>query len=242
MLGVKHPLLLAASGLLLGAGCAQYRMGLPGPLDGLGRAPEGRVEGALDEGVAVASDDDGSRRRRQRGGGEDVARAAAGYVGKRKLIADGDRYRYDCSGMVCAVYAKTGRELSGSSRDLHERARQAGVLHHRREPTPGDVAFFDDTFDRNGNGRRDDELTHVAVVESVDDDGTITLVHLGSQGVVRLRMNLSDPHTYRDGAGDVRNDYLRSGRDDGGPRLTGELLRDFGSLWKIPPEIYADDS
>ena len=42
--------------------------------------------------------------------------------------------------------------------------------------------LFRDTYDRNRNRRRDDDLTHVAIVESVASDGTITLVHKGGEG------------------------------------------------------------
>ena len=55
---------------------------------------------------------------------------------------------------------------------MHERARAAGVLHHRRVPEVGDVAFFDDTYDRNGNGRRDaGEPVLVQAAEPWTDDG-----------------------------------------------------------------------
>lgn len=159
-----------------------------------------------------------------------VARSAGSLVDKKRLIVDGQSYRFDCSGMVMAAYAGAGYRIGGGSRDLHAKAQSEGLLHKRRRPHPGDIAFFDNTYDRNRNGRRDDPLTHVGVVESVDAAGTITVVHLGSSGVGRLKMNLDRP-------GDAAvNSPLRStsGRD-GGPVLAGQLWRDFGSLWKMAP-------
>jgi peptidoglycan DL-endopeptidase CwlO len=171
------------------------------------------------------------RRDRSSGGIEEIGLAAGEFVGASRLMVDGEKYRYDCSGFICAVYAQTGRSISGSSRDMYEEADEAGLLHYRRRPDIGDVAFFDDTYDRNGNRRRDDELSHVAIVEAIDRDGTISLVHLGNRGVVRMKMNLGQPNEPRNDDGEVINDILRSGRD-GGPELSAELFRAFGSLWQ----------
>jgi hypothetical protein len=125
---------------------------------------------------------------------------------------------------------------------LFDAAREARVLHHRHVPSPGDVAFFDDTYDRNGNGRLDDELSHVAIVESVDEDGTIHLVHVGSKGVVRIVMNLRRPEDHVDEAGKVLNDYLRAHADGDAPRtryLAGELWAGFASFWKAGDQALA---
>ena len=87
----------------------------------------------------------------------------------------------------------------------------------RQSAQGGRHGVFDNTWDRNGNGVRDDALTHIGIVETVDTDGTITLVHLGSKGVVRIQMNLQRPSvTKREGK--VLNSYLRRGS-------TGERLR-----------------
>ena len=55
------------------------------------------------------------------------------------------------------------------------------------------------------NGRRDDKLTHVAIVESVNDSGTISIIHLGSRGISRIFMNLYEPDVYKDGDGNIMN-------------------------------------
>ena len=233
-------------------GCAHRGLRMPGPTRTVGDAPpsyrdtlEHADPQAPPDTVAAQAPEAATQPARRRRGdrrGEAVARAAAGLIGDRRLTANGESYRYDCSGMVAAAYARAGSELTGSSRDLFDQARAAGVLHKRKVPSPGDVAFFDNTYDRNHNRRRDDALTHVAVVESVDRDGTIVMVHKGSRGVVRLTMNLKRPHDRADEQGRELNDYLRASSDkDHGPVLTGELWRAFGSLWAVDDDAVASN-
>jgi hypothetical protein len=154
------------------------------------------------------------------------------------------RFRYDCSGFVEASLAAAGCPFTGSSASMWEQARDLHVLHRRRRPSVGDVAFFDNTYDRNGNGRVDDPLSHVAIVERVERDGTIGLVHLGNRGVTRLTMNLRDPETQTDADGRLLNDVLRRRSSADGPRtryLTGELCVGFASFWRADPAV-ADDA
>src|SRR5690606_3802041 len=108
------------------------------------------------------------------------------------------------------------------------------AIHRRKLPRIGDLAFFDNTYDRDGDGRWDDELTHVAVVVEVEADGTIRMAHDGtSRGRTELRMNLKHPDVRLDASGRVLNDYLRV-RTDKDPRsaryLAGELWRGFATV------------
>ena len=221
------------------SGCAAHRgLKIPGPTRSVGSdrvayaPPANQME---EEEIYEALVE--RPERRGRGGGK-VARAAVSFLGNRRILVHGERQRYDCSGMVCAAHKKAGVVLSGSSAMLYEQSRDHGVYHHKKRPYPGDIAFFDNTWDRNKNGRRDDKLSHVAIVESVDRDGTITLVHLGSKGVVRISMNMKRPHDAVDEDGKVLNSVLRRGRD-GGPVLSGALCRGFGSLWSIEDQRVA---
>ncbi len=175
-----------------------------------------------------------ARPRRSSPSGEAIARQAAKLVGDRSLVVQGESFRRDCSGFVAAVYSGVGQSLAGSTEDLYLRADAQGLLHRRKEPAVGDLAFFDDTYDRNRNGRRDDPLSHVAVVESVSPEGIVTMVHYGSKGVARLVMDLRQPEVNTDEAGVLRNSILRA--DGKGKRLTGELFRAWGSLWKAPAQ------
>ena len=239
-------------------GCAHTGMRMPGPTGQLGKAPtpyrdslDAPVPASSPEAVAQSAPSSPSERaeaepsspsprRRARGDGAAVARAAGQLVGRSRLIVGGETYRYDCSGLVEAAHAKAGEALSGSSASLFALSRQEGVLHRRKVPHPGDVAFFDDTYDRNRNGRVDDDLTHIAVVIEMDPDGTILLAHGGtSRGRTELRMNLRHPDQRSDDSGRVLNDYLRVKRNSdksGTKYLAGELWRGFAT---VEPRQYA---
>jgi len=232
--------------LVLSVGCVHRGgMPVPGPLGSLGQEV-GRDDAGLARHDPPQKAKPGRRRPSRAspasGTGEAVAEGGASLIGRSKVVINGTTYRSDCSGFVEAAYAKAGLSLGGSSADLFDQARELGVLHHKKTPSPGDVAFFDDTWDRNGNGRRDDPLSHVALVEQVGDDGEIILIHHGGSGITRIRMNLRDPHVGRREDGVVLNDGLRAGRDDGGPRLTAELWRGFASFWAAPPEKPPSDT
>ncbi|MFT5458221.1 MAG: surface antigen [Myxococcota bacterium] len=142
-------------------------------------------------------------------------------------------FRNDCSGFVCAAFDRAGIEMGGSTRTLWDSAKQAGAIHHRKRPSPGDIAFFDNTYDRNRNRRFDDPLSHVAVVLEVQPNGTILLAHAGTgKGRTTLTMNLTEPGTHVEEDGTLLNDWLRRRRDDdpaGGKYLAGELWRGFAT-------------
>ncbi len=218
--GIAAALLVAAGA---GSGCAHRRAA--------------RLE------IAQLADDHNLTRAqvRQNRAGVDVAHGLEGFLGAASLEVGGETFRHDCSGFVNAAYAATGRSLEGlNSAALYDAARSNGVFHRRKKPLPGDVAFFDNTHDRNGNRRLDDKLTHVAVVEKVDDDGTITLVHKGGSGVTRIVMNLRHRRLDRDDDGRELNSHLRgkTQRDRRRTRyLAGQLWRGFGSLWRLPEDV-----
>lgn len=175
-------------------------------------------------------------RRRAESAGDAVAEAARHYLGDKSLRCDGEAYRADCSGFVNVAYARAGFDLGlRSSKGLDELAKDLDVS-HRRRPHAGDVVFFDDTYDANHNGRNDDPLTHVAVVESVDSDGTVHLIHMGSKGVVRIVMNPDHPDEAVGPDGQPWNSFLRA-KAKGDPRstryLAGQLWRGYASFWKV---------
>ena len=206
-------------------GCFAHRgLKIPGPTGNVG---SDRVAYVPPEKGAPEHLEPASRGTRM---GRKVAKAAETFLGQKRLMVNGEKYRYDCSGMICAAHVKAGLPTSGNTRMLHDKSKDLGVLHKRKRPDVGDVAFFDNTWDRNKNGRRDDQLTHIAVVEAVEADGTITLIHLGGSGVKRIVMNMRHPSHKLSAQGKPWNSVLRKGKD-GGPELTGELCRGFGSLW-----------
>lgn len=222
--------------MFLSTGCATHKgIRMPGPTAKVGSE---RVAYTPPERENVEHVEPASKGTRE---GRKVARAAESFLGKKRLIVNGEKQRYDCSGMICAAHIKAGIPLRGSSKTLFEQSQEMGVYHKRKRPDVGDVAFFDNTWDRNKNGRRDDNLTHVAIVETVERDGTITLIHLGGSGITRLVMNMRHPSKRMSVDGKKWNSVLRKGNDNG-PVLTGELCRGFGSLWSIQDRQLANST
>jgi len=206
-------------------GCFAHRgLRIPGPTGNVGSERVAYVPPEVLEPEHLEPPSKGTRLGRR------VAKAAEGFLDKKKLMVQGEKYRYDCSGMVCAAHVKAGIPTSGNTKMLYDKAKDLGVFHKRKRPDVGDVAFFSNTWDRNKNGRRDDKLTHIAIVEAVEADGTISPIHLGGSGVKRMVMNMRHPDRKLSAQGKRWNSVLRTEKD-GGPVLTGALCVGFGSLW-----------
>ncbi len=166
---------------------------------------------------------------------------AAKLVGARTITSEGRRIAYDCAGVTRAIFLKHGIDLyDGGTGDpdvngvrlIHAHMQQHGRLHQSPIPHPGDLVFFNNTWDFNGDGELNDPLTHVGVVERIEPDGTVTFISRVAAAIQRYRMNLSMPHLHKTAEGRVLNDYLRrkhpTDSNDRG-RLTGELFSFFGT-------------
>lgn len=159
-----------------------------------------------------------------------IARAAKHYLSSRPPAS----FRNDCSGFVCAVLDRAGVPAAGNTASLWDQARGIQAVHHRKRPLDGDLVFFDDTWDRNGNGRLDDPLTHIGVVTTVDADGTAHVAHVSSsKGRTTLFLNLQRVHDHKDDNGKVLNSFLRAKTSKDGPGvryLAGELVKGFATV------------
>ncbi len=165
-----------------------------------------------------------------------------GYRG-RKIVIRGKRFNFDCSGTILAIYYYAGidltREFSRYTGNgvlrLYKILYYAKLLYLTRTPRPGDLIFWDNTYDRNHNGKMDDYLTHIGMVVNVYDDGTIEYVHEHiRKGIIIERMNLRYPNTYRkkiNGKFVIINAPIRI-KEKGKPHpskwLASQLLRAFG--------------
>ena len=164
--------------------------------------------------------------------------------GRERFQVAGQVFNGDCSGFVEAVYALEGiqlrrilqaaapRETSAVAAAWAAAARYGRRWRGGAWPSPGDLVFFDDTWDRNGDGRRDDPLTHIGLVEWVDVDGTVTFLHRGGHGVTRGQLNLRRPDRSRAEDGRPLNSFLRAraSASDTGPALAGQLFAGFGRI------------
>jgi peptidoglycan DL-endopeptidase CwlO len=176
-----------------------------------------------------------------RGARARVLRTAQAMVGRTKVVVNGQRFGDDCTGLVRAAYSGLGFNIMSEG----ERGENAVTAiwrfasHHGRTyaggaPIAGDLVFFQETYDRNRDGHTNDGLTHIGVVESVDEMGTVQVIHRVARGVVRYRMNLKFRELKALEDGTQVNDWLRS---RGAHRLTAQLFYSFATL--LPVESQA---
>jgi hypothetical protein len=170
-----------------------------------------------------------------------IVRTAAKLVGATTIESKGRRIAYDCAGVTRAIFLEHGIDLyDGNESDpkangvrlIYANVRQHGRFHQGPMVRPGDLVFFDNTWDFNGDGKLNDPLTHVGVVERVKADGTVVFISRVTATIARYRMNLGLPHVHKTAKGRVLNDYLRRKRStdpDEMGRLTGELFAFYGT-------------
>jgi len=170
-----------------------------------------------------------------------IARTAAKLVGARTIESNGRRIAYDCAGVTRAVFLRHGIDLYDSEpidphangvRIIHAHIKEQGTFHQGPVAHLGDLVFFDNTWDYNGDGKANDPLTHVGIVERQEPDGTVVFISRVAGAVERYHMNLTLPHIHKTADGRILNDYLRrkNVRDsDNTSYLTGQLFAQFGS-------------
>ena len=168
-------------------------------------------------------------------------RTAATLVGAKTIESNGRRIAYDCAGVTRAVFLKHGIDLYDSAasdpdangvRIIHSHIEEQGTFHQGPVAHPGDLVFFNNTWDYNGDGKVNDPLTHIGIVERQESDGTVIFISRVAGAIKRYRMNLGLPHVHKTAAGRILNDYLR--RKDVTDRsntryLAGELFTRFAT-------------
>jgi NlpC/P60 family len=175
-----------------------------------------------------------------------IVESAARLVGARAITSQGKRIAYDCAGVTRAIFLEHGIDLyRGALNDpkgngvrlIHNHVRQHGTIHRGSNVNPGDLVFFDNTWDFNGDGKLNDPLTHVGVVERLEGDGTVIFISRVANAIERYHMNLNQPHVHKTAQGLVLNDYIRRKHPtdpENAARLTGELFTFYGNL--LSPE------
>ncbi len=182
-----------------------------------------------------------------------LVRAAREIIETQSTVVGETTYSYDCSGTILTVYAHAGIYLidlfgkytgNGVAR-LHGIATDYEVLHTRHLPEPGDVIFWDNTYDRNQDGSWNDPLTHAGLVISVSDDGTVEYLHHNyRRGIVTASMNLLKPEIYRNDEGSELNSPMRmASQRASNPDLwlSSHLFREFAGMHLIHIETAGTD-
>jgi len=170
-----------------------------------------------------------------------IVRTASNLVGATAIQVNGKWIAYDCAGVTRAIFLAHGIDLYGSGspdskpngvRLIQHHIRRHGKMHQGPIARPGDLVFFDNTWDYNGDGLVNDPLTHVGIVERQEPDGTVIFISRVAGAIQRYRMNLALPHVHRTAEGRVLNDHIRR-KDFRDPAdttyLTGQLFAAFGS-------------
>ena len=170
-----------------------------------------------------------------------IVHTASKLVGATVIQVNGKRIAYDCAGVTRAIFLEHGIDLyDGTSPDskangvrlIHHHISRHGKFHQGPAVRPGDLVFFDNTWDYNRDGIINDPLTHVGIVERQDPDGTVIFISRVAGAIERYRMNLALPHLHKTAEGRILNDYIRR-KDLDHPfdaaYLTGELFAGFGT-------------
>jgi hypothetical protein len=170
-----------------------------------------------------------------------VVHTASKLVGATTIQVNGKRIAYDCAGVTRAIFLEHGIDLYGGNppdpkangvRLIHHHISRYGKFHQGPAVRPGDLVFFDNTWDYNGDGVINDPLTHVGIVERQDPDGTVIFISRVAGAIERYHMNLALPHLHKTAEGRILNDYIRR-KDLDHPfdaaYLTGELFASFGT-------------
>jgi hypothetical protein len=174
---------------------------------------------------------------------EKLAEGGRYVLGRNELVIRGRRFNMDCTGTVLAIYYYAGIDLSrdfdrysgGGVMRLYQSLDTQGLVYETRTPVTGDIIFWDNTYDRNGDGQWNDPLTHVGMVMAGSGDGTIEYVHLNyRRGIIIEYMNLNNPNVHESleqGAVKIVNSPIRM-KQAGKPHperwLSSQLYRGFG--------------
>ncbi len=161
---------------------------------------------------------------------------------------NGKKFTIDCIGTIRAAFWGAGIDIAqdfykytgNGVACLYFSLKDRNALKQEKVPAVGDVIFWDNTWDKNGDGVfGNDPLTHAGIVVEIDDDGTIKYLHASvSKGVTIDAMNLNTPSLWKNESGKIINSGLYLGSYYGNPKnppqwTSGDLFRAFGDCARI---------
>lgn len=150
---------------------------------------------------------------------------------------------------VWSVYKLNGVEFSQAAKrslpTLFRECKKRGKIYHSSQPAVGDIVFFHNTDDYNGDGRNNDWYTHAAIVESHEDGGRLALLGYRDGEVHRFMMDLQSPDAAMDRHGETANAQLRPKRAEDPPftqYLAGQLFAGTCSVLGDRSELVVIDN
>ncbi len=169
-----------------------------------------------------------------------VLKLAVYLVGKRykRFHHQKRSFSGDCSGFIRFIFSTQGKKLidpvlklrrNNGAYAIYYSMNYQSAVHHRKIPAIGDLVFFNESYDRNRDGKVNDLYTHVGIVEKIDLNGTISFIHYVNRkrGIRRDKLNLNKPNNVK------KNSYLRDRRrypNPNGQYLTGQLFAGFATV------------
>jgi hypothetical protein len=173
----------------------------------------------------------------------ELVEAAYWMEGRNSLKINGRTFALDCTGIVLAAYwyahidlAKDFGKYSGNGvKRIYSFLRDEELIYNSNIPEPGDLLFWDNTWDVNGNGIADDYLTHVGMIVSMNRiSGAGTYLHYNySKGIVIENINLLD----RDNPSVNSPVRMRSlPKVDGFRYLSSQLVHELGMGYVLEQE------
>lgn len=157
---------------------------------------------------------------------------------------DGRHFTSDCIGFVNYVYYRAGFDIFkaygkgyGGVDSLYDGMEKYGFVYREKQANPGDIVFFDNTYDVKGRKRWDNPLSHVGIIVGNGRFDTLNFIHFANRGVQEGHLNLYYPDTYAvklsDGDLYTINSFLRVDRGEGYPKkdyVTAYFYRAFAHI------------
>lgn len=156
---------------------------------------------------------------------------------KQKIHFQERAFRSDCSGFIQGVIWDQGHDLNAFYKTyrwevngvalIQKYIERVGQFGKRLKPQKGDLVFFNQTYDKNKDGLRNDPLTHLGIITHIDQNHTITFLHHMQGHVQKGYMNLKLPRIQKRGGKTFNSLLTRSVSQN----LAAQLFEGLGKVY-----------
>ena len=171
-----------------------------------------------------------------------------------KKIPESTKWNKYASGFIKMIYLKFGVNLTDvenkkdeegkwftTTKMIYDYIEKNGEILKGNNPKPGDIVFFDNTYDVDKDGVFNDKLTSIGLVVDIDEEGTIYFLYNSSKGVSLKMINFKHPEQKNIKNKNITktiNSQMRwltkkekkDGSSDKYPTLSSQLVNSFGSI------------